>query len=87
MSATLLFWKRLVLKGRHYLFGESVELLQNHRLGCAEYLADVNRAQAGVSLLDTFEFFDYQFRRPAEPRCQAGRAIVARCHFLSTVNV
>src|SRR2546422_2404091 len=55
-------------KRRHDLRREALELLENHRLGRADRLADVDDLQARILFLDVFQLLGDLLRRAGEPR-------------------
>src|SRR5439155_17941840 len=60
-------WPPMSLEGGHDLRREALELFQNHRLGRADRLADVDDLQAGVLVLDLHQLFGDQLRWADQP--------------------
>src|SRR5438132_4758045 len=65
-------------KRRHDLRREALELLENHRLGRADRLADVDDLQACILFLDVFQLLGDLFWRADEPRAGLDRVAQGR---------
>src|SRR3989441_7933896 len=61
-------WPPMSLEGRHDLRREALELLQDHRLGRADRLADVDDLQTRVLVLDLHQLLGDQLRWADQPR-------------------
>src|SRR5207245_8998431 len=66
------------LEGRHDLRREALELLQDHRLGRADRLADVDDLQTRVLVLDLHQLLGDQLRWADQPRACRDRVAQGR---------
>ena len=66
------------LERRHDLGREALELLEDHRLGRADGLADVDDFEARVLVLDLHELLGDQLRGPDQPRAGLDRVAQRR---------
>src|SRR6267378_6442662 len=71
-------WPPMSLEGRHDLRREALELLENHRLGRADRLADVDDLQAWVLVLNFHQLLGDLLGRTDEPRAGLHRVAQGR---------
>src|SRR5438552_2509974 len=71
-------WPPMSPKRRHDLSRETLELFENHRLGRADRLADVDDLQARILFLDVFQLLGDLFWRADEPRAGLDRVAQGR---------